>query len=88
IRVFKSDTTRYQVRCIVEDCNWRLRVAKVQNSDYFQIRKFDNHLTCSTEARFLHQRQASARVIGEHIQEKFHDHRLYKPKEIIHDMQR
>ncbi|TXG50823.1 hypothetical protein EZV62_023347 [Acer yangbiense] len=64
-----------------------LEVAKVHNSDYFQIRKFDNHHTCSTEARFPHQRQASARVIGEHIQEKFRDHRLYKPKEIIHDMQ-
>ncbi|KAK2652587.1 hypothetical protein Ddye_012443 [Dipteronia dyeriana] len=88
IREFKSDTTRYQVRCIVEDCNWLLCAAKVQNSDYFQIRKFDNQHTCSTEARFLHQRQASARVIGEHIQEKFHDHRSYKPKEIIHDMQR
>ncbi|KAK1584068.1 hypothetical protein Q3G72_029567 [Acer saccharum] len=60
IRVFKSDTTRYQVRCIIEDCNWRLRAAK---------------------------RKASARVIGEHIQEKFRDHHLYKPKEIIHDMQ-
>ncbi|KAK2633988.1 hypothetical protein Ddye_028780 [Dipteronia dyeriana] len=40
------------------------------------------------EARFPHQRQASARVVEEHIQEKFHDHRLYKPKEIIHDMQK
>ncbi|KAK2664916.1 hypothetical protein Ddye_003490 [Dipteronia dyeriana] len=57
IRVFKSDTTRYQ------------------------------H-TCSTGARFPHQRQTSARVIGEHIQEKFRDHRSYNPKEIIHDMQR
>ncbi|KAK3229140.1 hypothetical protein Dsin_001021 [Dipteronia sinensis] len=88
VRVFKSDTTRYQVRCIVEDCNCRLRAAKVHNSDYFQIRKFDNHHTCSTEARFPHQRQASAQVIGEHIHEKFRDHRLYKPKEIIHDMQK
>ncbi|TXG52386.1 hypothetical protein EZV62_021555 [Acer yangbiense] len=88
IRVFKSDTTRYQVRCIVEGCNWRMRAFKVQNSDHFQIRKFDNQHTCSTEARFSHQRQASARVIGEHIQEKLHDHRLYKPKEIINDMQR
>ncbi|TXG53744.1 hypothetical protein EZV62_019000 [Acer yangbiense] len=88
IRVFKSDTTRYQVRCIIEDCNWRLRAAKVHNSDYFHIRKFDNQHTCSTEARFSHQRKASARVIGEHIQKKFHGHRLYKPKEIIHDMQR
>ncbi|KAK2641682.1 hypothetical protein Ddye_023445 [Dipteronia dyeriana] len=88
IRVFKSDTTRYQVRCIVEDCNWRLRATKVQNSDYFQIRKFDNQHACSTKARFPHQRQASAQVIGEHIQEKFCYHRLYKPKEIIHDMQR
>ncbi|KAK3212353.1 hypothetical protein Dsin_017059 [Dipteronia sinensis] len=88
IRVFKSDTTRYQVLCIVEDCNWRLRATKVHNSDYFQIRKFDNQHTCSTEARFPHQRQVSARVIGEHIQDKFCDHCLYKPKEIIHDMQR
>ncbi|KAK2650304.1 hypothetical protein Ddye_017793 [Dipteronia dyeriana] len=87
-RVFKSDTTRYQVRCIVEDCNWRLRAAKVHNSDYFHIRKFDNQHTCSTEAQSPHQRQASARVIGEHIHEKFHDHRLCKPKRIIHDMQR
>ncbi|TXG59947.1 hypothetical protein EZV62_014520 [Acer yangbiense] len=62
------------------------QLAKVQNSDHFQIRKFDNQHTCSTEARFSHQRQASARVIGEHIQEKLHDHRLYKPKEIINDM--
>ncbi|KAK2660579.1 hypothetical protein Ddye_007112 [Dipteronia dyeriana] len=88
IRVFKFDTTRYQVRCIVEDFNWRLRVGKVQNSDYFLIKKFDNQHTCSTEARFPHQRQASAWVIGEHIQEKFHDHHLFKPKEIIHDKQR
>ncbi|KAK1582103.1 hypothetical protein Q3G72_011835 [Acer saccharum] len=88
IRVFKSDTTRYQVRCIVEGCNWRMSAAKVQNSDHFQIRKFDNQYTCSTEARFSHQRQASAQVIGEHIQEQLHDHRLYKPKEIINDMQR
>ncbi|KAK0601623.1 hypothetical protein LWI29_025892 [Acer saccharum] len=88
IRVFKFDTTRHQVRCIVEDCNWRLRAAKVHNSDYFQIRKFDNQHTCSTEARFSHQRQASAQVISEHIQEKFRYHHLYKPKEIRHDMQR
>ncbi|KAK2634850.1 hypothetical protein Ddye_029642 [Dipteronia dyeriana] len=43
IRVFKSDTTRYQVRCIVEDCSWKMRAARIQNSNYFQIRKFDNH---------------------------------------------
>ncbi|KAK2658118.1 hypothetical protein Ddye_011170 [Dipteronia dyeriana] len=88
IRVFKSDTTRYQVWCIVEDCSWKMRAARVQNSDYFRIRKFCNHHTCSTEARFPHQRQASARVIGENIKDKFHDHRLYKPKEIVHDIQR
>ncbi|KAK2645963.1 hypothetical protein Ddye_021158 [Dipteronia dyeriana] len=88
LRVFKSDTTRYQVRCIVEDCNWRLRATKVQNSYYFQVRKFDNQHTFFTEARFPHQRQVSARVIGGHIQDKFCGHRLYKPNEIIHDMQR
>ncbi|KAK2637621.1 hypothetical protein Ddye_025416 [Dipteronia dyeriana] len=59
---------------------------KVANSDYFQIRRFDHEHTCSNEARFPHQRQASALVIGEHIKEKFRDHRLYKPKEIIQDI--
>ncbi|TXG50204.1 hypothetical protein EZV62_022728 [Acer yangbiense] len=87
IRVMKSDTTRYQVRCIVEECNWRLRAVKVGNSDYFQIRRFDHEHTCSNEARFSLKRQASARDIGEHIKEKFRDHRLYKPKEIIQDLQ-
>ncbi|KAK2655115.1 hypothetical protein Ddye_008167 [Dipteronia dyeriana] len=88
IRVFKSDTARYQVRCIVEDCSWKMCAARVQHSDYFQIRKFYNHHTCSTEARFPHQRHVSARVIEENIKDKFHDHRLYKPKEIVHDMQK
>ncbi|KAK2659792.1 hypothetical protein Ddye_006325 [Dipteronia dyeriana] len=83
IKVMKSDPTRYQVRCIVEECKWRLRAVKVANSDYFQIRRFDHEHTCSNEARFPHQRQASARVIGEHIKEKFRDHLLYRPKEII-----
>ncbi|KAK2663697.1 hypothetical protein Ddye_002271 [Dipteronia dyeriana] len=82
----KSDITRYQVRCIVEECNWRLRIVKVANSYYFQIRRFNHEHTCSNEARFLHQRQASARVIGEHIKEKFHDHRSYKTEEIIQDI--
>ncbi|KAK1589579.1 hypothetical protein Q3G72_035409 [Acer saccharum] len=30
IRVFTSDIKRHQVRCIVEDCNWRLRSAKAK----------------------------------------------------------
>ncbi|KAK2642515.1 hypothetical protein Ddye_024278 [Dipteronia dyeriana] len=67
IRVMKSDPTRYQVRCIVEECKWRLRAVK--------IRRFDHEHTCTNEARFPHQRQASARVIGEHIKGKFSYHR-------------
>ncbi|KAK2652060.1 hypothetical protein Ddye_011916 [Dipteronia dyeriana] len=88
IRVMKSGSKRYQVRCIVEECKWRLRAVKVANSDYFHIRRFDHEHTCSNEARFPHQRQASARVIREHIKEKFRDHRLYKPKEIIQDIKK
>ncbi|KAK2657749.1 hypothetical protein Ddye_010801 [Dipteronia dyeriana] len=30
IKVMKSDPTRYQVRCIVEECKWRLRAAKLK----------------------------------------------------------
>ncbi|KAK2649051.1 hypothetical protein Ddye_016540 [Dipteronia dyeriana] len=86
IKLMKSDPTRYQVRCIIEECKWRLCAVKVANSDYFQITRIDHEHTCSNEARFPHQRQASARVIGEHIKEKFRDHHLYKPKEIIQDI--
>ncbi|KAK2645748.1 hypothetical protein Ddye_020943 [Dipteronia dyeriana] len=88
IKVMKSDPTCYQFRCIVEECKWRLRAVKVANSIYFQIRRFDHEHTCSNESRFPHERQASARVIGEHIKEKFRDHHLYKPKEIIQDIQK
>ncbi|KAK2639285.1 hypothetical protein Ddye_027080 [Dipteronia dyeriana] len=88
IKMMKSDPTRYQVQCIVEECKWRLYAVKVANSVYFQIRRFDHEHTCSNESRFSHERQASAQVIGEHIEEKFCDHSLYKPKEIIQDIQK
>ncbi|KAK2637811.1 hypothetical protein Ddye_025606 [Dipteronia dyeriana] len=58
IKVMKSDPTRYQVRCIVEEYKWRLRAVKVANSVYFQIRRFDHEHTCSNESRFPHERQA------------------------------
>ncbi|KAK2649709.1 hypothetical protein Ddye_017198 [Dipteronia dyeriana] len=64
------------------------QLVKVANSDYFQIRRFDHEHTCSNEAQFPHQRQASARVIGKHIKENFRDHRLYKLKKIIQGIQK
>ncbi|KAK2661691.1 hypothetical protein Ddye_000265 [Dipteronia dyeriana] len=66
----------------------RSQLVKVANSDYFHIRRVDHEHTCSNEARFPHQRQASPRVIEEHIKEKFHDHHSYMPKEIIQDIQK
>ncbi|KAK2653338.1 hypothetical protein Ddye_013194 [Dipteronia dyeriana] len=50
IKVMKSDPTRYQVRCIVEECKWRLHAVKVANSIYFQIRRFDHEHICSNES--------------------------------------
>ncbi|KAK2658619.1 hypothetical protein Ddye_005152 [Dipteronia dyeriana] len=58
---------------------------RIERGEVFPSKK---QLQLHLEARFPHQRQASARVIEENIKDKFHDHPLYKPKEIVHDMQR
>ncbi|XP_074323481.1 uncharacterized protein LOC141660395 [Apium graveolens] len=37
--VIKSDTTRYEAKCVVEDCSWRMRVMKLKQSGFFVITK-------------------------------------------------
>ncbi|KAL5765030.1 hypothetical protein ACOSP7_017339 [Xanthoceras sorbifolium] len=39
------------------------------------------------EKRFSWNRKASAQFIGQHIKEKFRDGRIYRPKQIIRDIQ-
>ncbi|KAL5854329.1 hypothetical protein ACOSQ4_004131 [Xanthoceras sorbifolium] len=39
------------------------------------------------EKRFSWNRKASAQFIGQHINEKFRDGRIYRPKQIIRDIQ-
>ena len=44
--VTKSDTTRYQAKCVVEDCSWRVRVMKSRRSGLFVITKLPAEHIC------------------------------------------
>ena len=87
LKVWKSDTSRFEVRCAVGECKWRLHAFKVTNTDFFRITRFDDKHSCSMEKRFSWNRKASAQFIGQHIKEKFRDGRIYRPKQIIRDIQ-
>lgn len=38
-RVIKSDSTRYEAKCVVNDCPWKIRVIKRTRSGLFEITK-------------------------------------------------
>ncbi|XP_074374219.1 uncharacterized protein LOC141714605 [Apium graveolens] len=46
-RVIKSDTTRYEATCVVEDCPWRIRVMKSKRSGLFVTTKLPAEHNCS-----------------------------------------
>ena len=45
-RVSKSDTTRYEAKCVVDECQWKIRVIKRKASGYFEITKLPAEHTC------------------------------------------
>ena len=45
-RVYKSDTTRYKAKCVVDECQWKIHVIKRKASGYFEITKLPAEHTC------------------------------------------
>lgn len=84
--VKKSTKGVLHVKCIGENCEWRLRVVKLKDSNIFKISKYVNVYSCSLDILDSDHRQTKSCVVGELIKLKFKGvSHQYKPCEIIED---
>lgn len=87
LRIIKSDLIRYFAKCATEGCPWRIRAVKVSNAPTFTIRSLEGTHTCGRNAHNGHH-QASVDWIVSFIEERLRDDINYKPKDILHDIQK
>lgn len=87
LRIIKSDLARYTAKCASEGCPWRIRALKVSNSSAFTIRTLESTHTCGCNAQNGHH-QASVDWIVSFIEERLRNNINYKPKDILHDIQK
>nr|XP_017247486.1 PREDICTED: uncharacterized protein LOC108218857 [Daucus carota subsp. sativus] len=62
--VEKSSTSVYKVKCVVRDCNWKLRAAKKKTHGLFQITNCPEQHTCLLDRPTQDHRKISAKMIG------------------------
>ncbi|KAK2659114.1 hypothetical protein Ddye_005647 [Dipteronia dyeriana] len=48
-KVKKSNKTTLHLVCLMENCTWKLRAVRRDESTYFQVRSFVNEHTCPLE---------------------------------------
>ncbi|KAK3225120.1 hypothetical protein Dsin_004982 [Dipteronia sinensis] len=87
-RIRRSSKARFQATCKDDNCSFRVHVKKMDEGEYWQIRKIDKEHSCTIEGfqgRFL---QANSSVIGELVSPKLRvNGTALKPKEIMTEMQ-
>ena len=88
-RVIKSCGRKFFIKCIDENCTWRLRASRYKNTTMFRIREFKNEHSCSLEARLGNQHHATTSMIADCIKSKYSSLKtVYTPADIIRDMQK
>ncbi|KAL1364988.1 uncharacterized protein LOC107480543 [Arachis duranensis] len=87
LRIIKSDLIRYFAKCASDGCPWRIRAVKLPNSPTFTIRSLEGTHTCGRNAHNGHH-QASVDWIVGFIEERLRENINYKPKDILHDIQK
>ncbi|CAH9109727.1 unnamed protein product, partial [Cuscuta europaea] len=88
---FKTKTSNpdvIHVICYEEKCKWAVRGVRMNKSDCFEVRRFDNVHRCSIDSRLSGNRQASALIIGKMIKHQYLDasRKPYQPKAIMADL--
>ncbi|KAL6518339.1 hypothetical protein OROMI_034040 [Orobanche minor] len=68
--VIKSDTTRYEAKCVVEDCPWRIRVMKSKRSGLFVITKLPAEHNCILRTLQRDHKQLTSRMIANAIKQQ------------------
>ncbi|XP_050233550.1 uncharacterized protein LOC126682035 [Mercurialis annua] len=74
---------------IEEECQWRLRASRSKKTDMFIVRKFNKEHTCKVADRMADKRQATSKLIGNFIKDKYTNFKtVYTPADIIRDMKK
>ncbi|KAI3702475.1 hypothetical protein L6452_28213 [Arctium lappa] len=86
-RVERSSKSRYDVRCVQPNCNWRIYAVCIQNTTMFHVRNMNDVHTCSRTQMNPNHRNANSRVLGHIILPKVRDEsRKIRGKDIVNDM--
>nr|KAJ0224515.1 hypothetical protein LSAT_V11C100049030 [Lactuca sativa] len=59
-----SNKNRYEVYCEIENCSWRLYAKRLDPTDEFEIRTFNNVHTCSSLQIHPNHKHANKKVMG------------------------
>ncbi|KAJ4721030.1 protein FAR1-RELATED SEQUENCE 4-like [Melia azedarach] len=57
-KVFKSDTTRFEAKCVAESCTWRVRAIRTNDDAFFRVMCIEATYTCLNEQLQYGHRQA------------------------------
>ncbi|XP_070020259.1 uncharacterized protein [Nicotiana sylvestris] len=58
---------RYELKCIVDKCDWNVRATRIKYSTLFRVIKYHNIHECSVDARKSDQKHATSNFISEQI---------------------
>ena len=88
VKVKRSTRSLLHVVCNDDRCQWQVRATKLNDSDMFVIRRYEELHTCSIEIRQGQHCQAKSWMIGECVKAKYVDpmNTTYRPWDIIRDI--
>nr|KAJ0201578.1 hypothetical protein LSAT_V11C600327670 [Lactuca sativa] len=83
-----SNKNRYEVYCEIENCSWRLYAKRLDLTDEFEIRTFNNVYTCSSLQIHPNHKHANKKVMGTILHEIIGKTRskVWRPNEISRDL--
>ena len=70
-KIMKSTKTLFVVKCVVDDCKWRLRAAAIGKSSNFSVRTYNNRHSCSSNSVDRRNRQATASLVADMLRKEF-----------------
>ncbi|XP_019230869.1 PREDICTED: uncharacterized protein LOC109211751 [Nicotiana attenuata] len=84
----KSNPSLVFVKCIVEECTWRVRVVKLANSSRFVVKNYCGEHNCGIKSAAKYHKQASYDVVAE-MMRKFFDSSGQGPipKELLENLE-
>ncbi|KAL5561678.1 hypothetical protein UlMin_031425 [Ulmus minor] len=86
-KVHKSSPSFLVVRCMDNNCSWRVRGMRVMNTGCWMVAKFVKEHSCAVDYKREGHRHATSWVIGDCLKNRYIAHsRTFKPKDIVDDV--